>query len=243
MRRFVPILQWAPEYQRSWLRPDLIAGLTVAALVVPKALGYAGIAGVPLEFGLHAAAAGAILYALFATSRQIATGPSSALAAVAAGAVLGAGASGDEAITMVASITFVSGVLFLGLALLRMGWVSQFLSKALITGFLFGAGLQVAIGELKGLTGTEAEGSNSWQKLRDWLGGLEGVNFIDSQGSEKVGELLKLGQARGIELRLARVKPRVLEALRRNGVVERLGETALYGNLYEAAKDRIPHVA
>ncbi len=172
IRRILPILEWAPRYRRSWLRPDLIAGLTVAALVVPKSLGYAGIAGVPLQFGLYAAAAGAILYAVFGTSRQIATGPSSALAAVAGGAVLGAGVSGGDAVTMVASITFVSGVLFLVLAILKMGWISQFLSKAVITGFLFGAGIQVLIGELKGITGTEAEGSNSWRTLWNWIGGL-----------------------------------------------------------------------
>ena len=83
LTRFVPLLQWMPNYERGWLRFDLIAGLTVAALVVPKALGYAGIAGVPIHYGLYAAAAGAILYAIFGTSRQISTGPSSALAAVA----------------------------------------------------------------------------------------------------------------------------------------------------------------
>ena len=86
LARFLPILSWVPRYQRMWLRPDLIAGITVAALVVPKSLGYAGIAGVPIEYGLYAAAAGAILYAIFGLSGQIATGPSSALAAVAAGA-------------------------------------------------------------------------------------------------------------------------------------------------------------
>ena len=80
VRRLVPILDWAPRYDRSWFRGDVIAGLTVAALVVPKALGYAGIAGVPIENGLYAAAAGTILYAVFGTSRQISTGPSSALA-------------------------------------------------------------------------------------------------------------------------------------------------------------------
>ena len=64
----IPLLQWAPRYERSGLRPDLIAGLTVTALVVPKALGYAGIAKVPIEYRLYAAAAGAILYARFGTS-------------------------------------------------------------------------------------------------------------------------------------------------------------------------------
>ncbi len=164
LARVLPILGWAPRYERSWLRPDLIAGLTVAALVVPKALGYADIAEVPIQYGLYAAAAGTILYALFCTSRQISTGPSAALSAVAAGAVLGAAASGDQAVTMVASITFVSGVFFVVLALFKMGWISQFLSKAVIVGFLFGAGIQTTIGELAKITGTKASGDNSWQK-------------------------------------------------------------------------------
>jgi sulfate permease, SulP family len=172
LARFIPILGWAPHYRRSWLRPDLIAGLTVAALVVPKALGYAGIAEVPIQYGLYAAAAGTILYALFCTSRQISTGPSAALSAVAAGAVLGAAASGNEAITMVASITFVSGVLFAVLAVFKMGWISNFLSKAVIVGFLFGAGIQTTIGELAKITGTKASGDNSWQKAASWIGSL-----------------------------------------------------------------------
>ena len=84
--RLVPILGWARQYDRSCLRSDVIAGVTVTALVVPKNLGYAEIARVPIENGLYAAAAGAILYGIFGTSRQISTGPSSALAAVAGSA-------------------------------------------------------------------------------------------------------------------------------------------------------------
>ena len=173
---FLPIVRWAPHYQRSWLRPDLIAGITVAALVVPKSLGYAGIAGVPLQYGLYAAAAGAILYALFGTARQIATGPSSALAAVAAGAVVAVGVAGGDAVKLVAAITFASGILFILLRAFSMGWISQLLSKAVITGFLFGAGIQVVIGELPLITGTEGTGDNSWEKFGGWLGGLGDVD-------------------------------------------------------------------
>jgi len=149
----------------------------VAALVVPKALGYAGIAQVPVQYGLYAAAAGAILYALFCTSRQISTGPSAALSAVAAGAVIAAGASGADAVTMVASVAFVSGVFFVALAVFRMGWISQFLSKAVIVGFLFGAGIQTTIGELAKITGTEASGENSWQKARSWVESLGDIHW------------------------------------------------------------------
>jgi SulP family sulfate permease len=172
LARFVPILDWAPRYERAWLRADLIAGLTVAALVVPKSLGYAGIAGVPIQHGLYAAAAATILYALFGTSKQISSGLSSALAAVAGSAVVLASVSGDEAVELVAAITVVTGLLFLLLAILKMGWISQFLSKAVITGFLFGAAIEVVVGELAKITGTSIEGDNAWRKFGDWVGML-----------------------------------------------------------------------
>lgn len=170
----VPMLGWLRSYDRRWLRGDLIAGVTVAALIVPKNLGYAGIAGIPLQNGLYAAAAAAILYGIFGTSRQISMGPSSALAAVAASAVLVTGLTDQADIaSFVAGITLASGVLFLILFLLRMGWIAQFLSRAVVTGFLFGAAIDVIISELPKLTGTEAGGANSFQELWSWFGSLD----------------------------------------------------------------------
>jgi sulfate permease, SulP family len=168
----LPIIGWLRTYDRRWLRGDLVAGVTVAALIVPKNLGYAGIAGIPLQNGLYAAAAGALLYGIFGTSRQISMGPSSGLAAVAASAVLVAGVSGGDVATFVAGITLTSGILFFLLAVLRMGWVAQFLSRAVVTGFLFGAAIDVVIGELPKITGTDVEGTNSLHELWVWLGTL-----------------------------------------------------------------------
>ena len=175
--RLLPIVGWLRTYDRSWLRGDLIAGVTVAALIVPKNLGYAGIAGIPLQNGLYAAAAAALLYAVFGTCRQISMGPSSGLAAVAASAVAAAGltSEGDVA-AFVAGLTLASGLLFLLLAVFRMGWVAQFLSRAVVTGFLFGAAIDVVIGELPKITGTDVTGSNSFQELRSWLGSLGDTN-------------------------------------------------------------------
>ena len=170
---------WIRSYERRWLRGDLIAGVAVAALIVPKNLGYAGIAGIPLQNGLYAAAAGAILYAVFGTSRQISTGPSSGLAAVAASAVAVAGVTGTQDIaSFVAMITLVSGVLFLLLATLKMGWIAQFLSRAVVTGFLFGAAIDVVIGELPKLTGTKATGANPLQELWSWIGTLGDAHLL-----------------------------------------------------------------
>src|SRR4029079_3540324 len=196
---------WAGSYDRAWLRGDLIAGVTVAALIVPKNLGYASIAGIPLQNGLYAAAAGAILYAVFGTCRQISMGPSSGLAAVAASTVVAAGIT-DEAdvASFVAGLTLASGLLFLVLAVLRMGWIAQFLSRAVVTGFLFGAAIDVVIGELPKLTGTDVTGTNSFQELWSWLGSLADTQ----QATAIVGAVSLL-----VVFGLRRVAPQVPGAL------------------------------
>ena len=172
--RWLPIVGWVRSYDRADLRLDVIAGLTVAALVIPKNLGYAGIAQLPVEYGLYAAAAGALLYAVFGTSRQISTGPSSSLAAVAAGAVAVSGvAEGQQTAELVAAITIATSILFLLIGVLRMGWISQFLSRAVVTGFLFGAAIDVVVGELGKLTGSPSDGDNTFSELKDWFGGLD----------------------------------------------------------------------
>jgi sulfate permease, SulP family len=175
----IPIVRWLPSYRRADVRYDVIAGITVSALVVPKALGYAGIAQLPVERGLYAAAAGALIYAVLGTSRQISTGPSSALAAIAASAVVLTGVSaGDETAELVAAITLLTGALFVIAAALRMGWLSRLLSKPVITGFLFGAAIDVVIGELPKLSGTDAEGSNSWRELGSWIRGVDELHGV-----------------------------------------------------------------
>jgi SulP family sulfate permease len=175
----VPLVGVLRSYDRRWLRGDVIAGIAVAALIIPKNLGYAGIAGIPLQNGLYAAAVGAILYAVFGTCRQISMGPSSGLAAVAASAVLTAGLVDPAQVAVfVAGITLVSGLLFLLLALARMSWVARFLSRAVVTGFLFGAAIDVVIGELPKLTGTEASGSNAVRELWSWLTSVPQAHWL-----------------------------------------------------------------
>ena len=168
---------WLRSYDRRWLRGDLIAGVAVAALIVPKNLGYAGIAGVPLQNGLYAAAAGAILYPIFGTSRQISTGPSSGLAAVAAErrrrgrGHRGPGRGvlrGDDHARLRRAVPGARGV--------QDGMDRAVPLAAVVTGFLFGAAIDVVIGELPKLTGTEVTGSNPLQELRSWFGTLGDAN-------------------------------------------------------------------
>src|SRR5829696_6630015 len=204
LARLIPILDWSRRYDRRWLRGDVIAGIAVAAMIVPKDLGYAGIAGIPVENGLYAAAAAALIYALFCTSRHISTGPSSSLAAVAGGAVLITGLEGEQAAQLVAAIALATGVLFLLLALLRMGWIASFLSKAVVTGFLAGAAVDVVIGELPKLTGTDADGDSAWRELASWLGSLDAVHSTT---------LLVGAMSLGVILALRRLAPAVPGAL------------------------------
>ncbi len=178
VRRFLPIVEWLPRYERRWLRGDVAAGIAVTALIVPKDLGYAGIAGVPLQNGLYAAAAGALIYGIFCTSRQISTGPSSSLAAVAGGAVLATGVGGDQAAQLVAAITLLTGILFLLLAVFKLGWIAQFLSKAVVVGFLAGAAIDVTVGELPKLTGTSGDGDNVWREFGSWVRGLGEIHWV-----------------------------------------------------------------
>ena len=183
VRQFLPILTWLPGYERKWLRGDVTAGVAVTALVVPKNLGYAGIAGVPLQNGLYAAAAGAIIYALFCTSRQISTGPSSSLAAVAGSAVLvdrprrdRLRSSSRRSRSRPACCSFCSRCS-------GMGWIARFLSKAVVTGFLAGAAVDVVIGELPKLTGTSSEGDTAWREFATWLSSLGDVALDDGRSS------------------------------------------------------------
>jgi SulP family sulfate permease len=198
--RLVPIVGWLPRYDRGMLRGDVLAGLAVTAMIVPKDLGYAGIAGVPVQNGLYAAAAGAIVYALFCTSRHISTGPSSALATVAGGAVLSTGVTGAGAPELVAAITVVTGALFLLLAVLRLGWIAHFLSRAVVTGFLAGAAVDVVVGELPKLTGTSNSGDNVWREFGSWIRGLGEI----SRPTLLVG-LLALGLILGLRFFAPRV--------------------------------------
>lgn len=171
--RFIPALVWLPQYDRKWLRKDVIAGLSVWALMVPTSLGYASLSGVPVQNGLYAAAFGMIAFALFTTSRQLVQGPGSSTAPVLGAAVVSIAAAGsDDAVAIATAVTMVAGLVFVVMAILKMGWIAEFLSAAVLTGFIFGVAINVVAGELFKLTGTEKAGSNTWQKLGGWVASL-----------------------------------------------------------------------
>jgi SulP family sulfate permease len=169
--RFVPILSWLPGYrQRGTFRADVVAGISVAALLIPESMGYAEIAGLPSEVGLYAAPAALIAYAVFGGSRLLVVATASAVSAVSAG-IVGSLAAGDQeaAIALSAALAIVAGLIFLVAGIARMGWVANFMSKAVMEGFIVGLSISIIIGQLDSLVGVEVEGGDSLAELADVL--------------------------------------------------------------------------
>ena len=192
LQRYLPILEWLPRYNRAWLAGDLIAGLSVWALTVPASLADAVIAGVPVQHGLYAAVIACLVYAVFASSRQVITGPAAPIAAIAGAAVLAVADRGSpEAVQLVAAIALLAGVLYITFALLKMGWISNFLSASVLTGFVFGVGIALVVSQLHTISGTAETGANTWQKLANWIQGLPGISLPDSS----TGLLLQFKQS------------------------------------------------
>ncbi len=167
--RFVPILHWLPRYERSWLSRDTIASVSVWALLVPQALAYSSIAGVPVQFGLYTAFAALLGYALFGTSKHMVQGPSAAVAAVVAAIItplVGAAALGtDDAAKFAAALALATGVVYLALGVARMGWVSNFLSKAVMGGFVLGFSIGIIIEQSRKLLGVPKVDGSYMQQL------------------------------------------------------------------------------
>ncbi len=162
--RNVPIAAWLPAYDKSWFRPDLIAGLTVWALLVPEAMAYAEIAGMPPETGLYAALGAFIGYAVFASSRQLTVGPSSTVAILSASTVASL-AGTDNYIDLSIALALLAGAFFIVFGIARLGFISVFLSKPVLTGFTFGLGLTIAIGQANKVFGVDGGSGNFFDKL------------------------------------------------------------------------------
>ena len=181
IRRYVPAVQWMGDYRSSWFKADAIAAISVWALLVPQALAYSSIAGVPPEYGLYAAFAALVAYGLFGTSRQLVQGPSAAVAAVSAAVVtplVGASAMGTEdAVPMTAALAIVTGIVYLVFGVFRLGWVSNFLSKAVISGFILGLSIGIIIDQSHKLLGVAAVDGSYWDIL---VGTIEEIPDTDA---------------------------------------------------------------
>ncbi len=165
-KRRWPILDWVPGYQRSWLRLDIIAGLTVCAILVPEGMAYAGLAGVPPEAAFYAAPIGLLAYAVLGSSRQLVVAVSSAIAIMSAATISELAPAGTaEYVTLTAALALLAGLLSMAAGALKLGRIAQFFSESVLVGFVFGLALLIAIKQIPKLLGIEAEGESAVQLL------------------------------------------------------------------------------
>ena len=162
----LPIFGSFAGYDRRWLRGDVIAGLTVWAVLVPEALAYATIAGVSPVIGLYAAPPALVLYAVFGSSRHLVVGPMSATAALSAAAVADLTTGGPDDFTVfTAMLAITTGAIALVAGLLRLGFLASFISEPVLKGFIIGLALTIIIGQVPKLLGIDRGEGNFFQQL------------------------------------------------------------------------------
>ena len=155
-RAILPILEWAPNYQRRWLKGDIGAGLTVGVMLIPQGMAYASIAGLPAVYGLYASIVPILIYAVLGTSRQLAVGPVamvSLLTATAIGSIDGINL--ETYIAYAILLAFLVGAIQFLLGLFRLGFLVNFLSHPVVSGFTSAAALIIGLSQLKHLLGVE----------------------------------------------------------------------------------------
>jgi sulfate permease, SulP family len=184
--RYVSVLEGIRPYQRGWLRTDVVAGVTLAALAIPETMGYTKIAGMPVITGLYTILIPIAAFALLGSSRHLVVGADSATAAIMFAGITSLGIAGLQPATpqWVAlaglSALLAGGLLWLA-RLARLGFLADFLSRTVLVGFLTGVGIQVATGQVAGMLGIPKQTS--------------GVPFVSGNLVEFVKTLGHLGQA------------------------------------------------
>lgn len=151
-KNILPILQWLPGYRKSWLSGDLFAGLTVGIMLIPQGMAYAMLAGLEPIHGLYAVTVPLVLYAVFGTSRQLAVGPVAMVSLLTAAGIGALNPSGPEQYLLYAlTLAFLVGLIQFSMGVLRLGFVVNFLSHPVISGFTSAAAIIIGLSQVKHL--------------------------------------------------------------------------------------------
>jgi high affinity sulfate transporter 1 len=152
--KYVPVLSWLPRYQKEWLRADVVAGVSVAAVALPIAIAYSKLVGVPAVYGLYASLLPLVAYALFGSSRQLIIAPDAATCAIIAAVVSPlAGLDSARYLSLTAELAMITGVFCIGAGLMRLGFLTNFLARPILTGYLNGIAICIITGQLGALFG------------------------------------------------------------------------------------------
>ena len=164
---YIPVPDWFFGYHKDWLRPDVIAGLTTAAVVIPKAMAYATIAGLPVQVGLYTAFLPMVIYAVLGTSRVLSVSTTTTLAILAAAELGEVAPGGDPASLLRASamLTLLVGAMLVLASLLRLGFIANFISEPVLIGFKAGIGLVIVLDQVPKILGIHVAHGSFFQNL------------------------------------------------------------------------------
>lgn len=187
LKRYLPILQWAPGYGRDQATSDLVAAIIVTVMLIPQSLAYALLAGLPAYVGLYASILPLMVYAVFGTSRTLSVGPVAVASLMTAAALAPLAEVGSpEYLAGAVLLAVMSGLMLTVMGILRLGFLANFLSHPVISGFITASGLVIAASQLKHLFGVQASGHNLLEIGRSlWLtiGQFNGVTLLLGAGT------------------------------------------------------------
>ena len=164
LAKYLPIMGWLPGYQSGWLRSDLVAGLIAAAVVTPQAMAYATIAGLPVQVGLYVALAPMLVYALLGSSRRLSVSSTSALSILTGSALIaavGVSSNASDYVTPAVTLAFLVGAFLMLASFLRLGFLANFISLPVLTGFKAGIGVVIFVSQLGKVLGISVPSGSS----------------------------------------------------------------------------------
>ena len=178
LERWVPGIGMVRRYQPAWLRSDLIAGVVLAAILVPQGMAYAELAGLPAVNGLYTTMACLVGYALFGPSRVLVLGPDSSLGPLILLAIVPLAVADDpaELVVLAGMLALLVAAIEIGLGLGKLGFVADLLSKEVQVGYMIGLGVTIIMGQLPKLFGFSTDGENFVQDVRAFFEGLDERN-------------------------------------------------------------------
>ncbi len=166
LKKIIPLLDWLPNYKKNQLKGDIVAGITVATVLIPQGIAYALIAGLPPIYGLYSALIPQIVYAIFGSSRQVAIGPVAMDSLIVAAGVSTIALAGSESYIAIAIfLAFLVGAIQLLMGIFRLGFIVNFLSKPVITGFTSAVALTIGLNQFRNLFGVDFIQSDQIQVL------------------------------------------------------------------------------
>ncbi len=227
-KRYLPVLDWGSRYDRDDAANDLVAAVIVTIMLIPQSLAYALLAGLPAEMGLYASILPLVAYAIFGTSRALAVGPVAVVSLMTATAIGKVSGLGIDTVSAAITLAFLSGVFLLVIGVLRLGFLANFLSHPVISGFITASGIIIAASQLKHILGVKAGGDNLVEVLHALWTQLPNASFLTFLiGAGSAAFLFWVRKGLKPVLQGLGVKPRMADLVTKAGPVAAVAVTIL----------------